>query len=180
MKMGTLLRRRRRFNIFDRPYVLWTLRNGSQVLADRGYNPIAERSRSVSTIGHVIDRWQWVEDIAEERWLLTPRFTVDNRRELKQWSNDILWRFLDGWDMRLVLQAYPIKLHNPDGTVSLFKSRDEIKHLGVSKRDRSAPPDWPPPWPAGLRLRSGPELPVLQARIIPLGTLPTPPDATLL
>jgi hypothetical protein len=94
MKMRTLQRRRRRFNLLDRPYVLWTLRDGSQVLANRHYDVIADRA-SPRSIGHIIDRWRWVEDIAEERWLKTPRFTTDDLARAKRWSNDVLWRFLD-------------------------------------------------------------------------------------
>jgi hypothetical protein len=176
MKMRTLQRRRRRFNIYDRPYVLWTLRDSSQVLADRRYNPIAER-RGLRSIGHVLDRWRWVEDIAEERWLLTPRFTTDDVAACRRWSNDTLWRFLDGRDMDL--QAYPIVRHLPNGE-ELHIDRDGVRRLRTPSSRRPAPPDWPPAWPAGLRLRSEPELPVLPARIIPFSPFPTPPNVTLL
>jgi hypothetical protein len=177
MKMRTLQRRRRRFNLLDRPYVLWTLRDGSQVLANRHYDVIADRAGPRS-IGHVIDRWRWVEDIAEERWLKTPRFTMDNLREAKRWSNDTLWRFLDGCD--LDLQPYPIKRQSPTGEVDYIDRDGAVRRRPAADCGhlRSEPRDWPPPWPAGLRLRNGPELPVLQARIIPLGPFPTPPDAT--
>jgi hypothetical protein len=152
-------RPRKRFSRLDRPYVLWTLRDGSQILANRHYDVIAERA-GFRSIGHIIDRWRWVEGIVEERWIQTPEFPT--LAACRRWCDEILWRFLDGEDMGPVLQAHPIKRHTGAG----------------EKRDRSAPEDWPPAWPAGLRLRSEPEVPVPPARIIPLGPFPTPPDAT--
>jgi hypothetical protein len=175
-KMRNVSRRRRRFNLYDRPYLVWTLKDGTQVLADRGYNGIAER-RGLRSIGHIIDRWRWVEDIAEERWLKTPRFTTGDLAPAKRWSNDALRRFLDGRDMDL--QPYPIKRRLPTGEVD-YIDRDGVVRVSGVHMGRSAPRDWPPAWPAGLRLRSEPELPVLPARIIPFSPFPTPPNVTLL
>jgi hypothetical protein len=152
-------RRRRKFSLLDRPYALWTLRDGSQVLANRCYNVIAERA-SPRSIGYIIEEWRWVEDIIEERWLLTPRFprwgiTVD----CKRWSKDILERFLDG--RALDLQPLPIKRHFLTEIEHI--DRDRVRHWIAPKQFRPEPRDardWPPPWPDRQVLHAGAAVPL--------------------
>jgi hypothetical protein len=167
-------RPRKRFSRLDRPYVLWTLRDGSQILANRQYDVIAERA-GFRSIRHIIDRWRWVEGIVEERWIQTPGFPTV--AACRRWCDEILWRFLDGCDMEL--QPYPIVRHLPTGEVDYIDRDGVVRASGVDM-GRSEPREWPPAWPAGLRLRSEPELPVLPAWIIRFSPFPTPPDATLL
>jgi hypothetical protein len=159
-------RRRRKFSYLDRPYVVFTLLTGGEVLLNRTYDVIAERA-SPHSIGHIIEEWRWVEGIAVERWLKTPRFprwgsTVD----CKRWSKDILQRFLDG--RALDLQPLPIKRHLLlTGEIEQI-DRDGVQHWLIPKPFRSEPNDlryWPPPWrdrlvlhvdPADVPLAPGP------------------------
>lgn len=147
--MRTLHRSRRRFNICDRPYCLWTLRDGSQVLADRHYNPIAERSFA-GGIGHVLDGWRWVEGIATEQWVETPLFRLRDTATCRRWSDEILWRFLDGLDMRRVLMLHPVKVWNLNGSATIITG-DKIHWVRADKIRREPPEGWPSRWPEGLR-----------------------------
>jgi hypothetical protein len=151
--MRTLQRRRRRFNIYDRPYVIFNLRSGVQVLLDRHYDPIAERN--AIGIGHVVERWRWYDDIESERWLEGPQsgiiygFKAIDRAACRRWSNEVLRRFLDGLDMALL--RFPVKIHDVAGTT--YVTANEVKHRAgdFNRQGRDQPKDWPGPWPEGRR-----------------------------
>lgn len=84
-------KQRQRAFRWNLPYGIWRCKDERQILYDRRYRPIAERSRH----GHVtlIDD-QWVYDIAEHRWFYDD--ATPEREKLKRAKRALEdWGILD-------------------------------------------------------------------------------------
>jgi hypothetical protein len=139
------------FNRMNRAYAIWTLRDGSEILTTRRYEPIAQRRPGEP--GHPIP-WQFFDNIAHEQWLETPAFpqTRAGNRDCEEWHNDMLARFLKGDDMRRYLQRHPVKLYSAGSIIYIDKDGAHYSGKADKPEFHKAPEKISPAWLNALKV----------------------------
>jgi len=96
-----------------RPYVLFILHDGREVLLDRRYRPIAERG--LTGPAHIVGKQRY-ENIAVERFLSDPPSLSHGgppSPAAKRWLAEVLDAFFDGRCIREFLAPKPVNIHRP-------------------------------------------------------------------
>jgi hypothetical protein len=135
-------RRRRAFHKFvrqDRPYALWTLLDGTQILTNRKDQPLMRRQPGQPAEPA---EQRWYTDIQTEQWIENPPgWEGDDDFRCYRWAKDILACFSTGGDIRKYLALHPVKIHVGESFILIDGKGQSRRHSGMRAPDPAYQPN---------------------------------------